>query len=142
MTESRFSVSGVDELKGAAAQILRTASGRKVFLVEGEMGAGKTTLIKEICRELGSDDNFSSPTFSIVNEYLITNPPSKIYHIDLYRVKNLEEAINLGIEDYISGNNYCFIEWPELINSLLPDKTVRVEIKNAENIREIVIFIK
>jgi tRNA threonylcarbamoyladenosine biosynthesis protein TsaE len=136
----KITVSEIGELMGAAGQIIKVAGGRKIFLIDGEMGAGKTTLIKEICKQLGSADNFSSPTFSIVNEYLIPNPSGKIYHIDLYRVKNLEEAINLGIEDYLTGDNYCFIEWPELVNGLLPDKIVRVDIKNEENIREIVIF--
>ena len=104
------------------------------------MGTGKTTLIKEICRQLGSTDNFSSPTYSIVNEYLIGGSNQKIYHIDLYRLKNIEEALAIGIEEYISGDSYCFIEWPGLIEQLLPPNTVKVDIKFENNMREISIF--
>ena len=118
------------------------AEERKVFAFHGQMGTGKTTIIKQLCRQLGSHDNFSSPSYSIVNEYLIEPAAGKIYHIDLYRLKDLEEALAIGIEDYISGEHYCFIEWPELIEALLPADVVNVEITQQDDMREISIFME
>ena len=103
----------------------------------GRNGTGKTTLIKEICKQLGSTDNFSSPTYSIVNQYAAKE---KIYHIDLYRLKNFDEALAIGIEEYIIGDNYCFIEWPELIERILPDDIVKIEMKPDGNLRNLSIF--
>jgi tRNA threonylcarbamoyladenosine biosynthesis protein TsaE len=94
-------------------------SEHKVLLFHGEMGAGKTTLIKEICKELGSDDSISSPTFSIVNEYITLNN-NTIYHFDFYRINSEEEAYNIGIEDYFHTDAWCLIEWPSVIKNLLP----------------------
>lgn len=94
-------------------------SEHKVLLFHGEMGAGKTTLIKEICKELGSDDSISSPTFSIVNEYITLNNDT-IYHFDFYRINSMEEAYNIGIEDYFYTDAWCLIEWPSVIKNLLP----------------------
>ena len=94
-------------------------SEHKVLLFHGEMGAGKTTLIKEICKELGSDDSISSPTFSIVNEYITLNNDT-IYHFDFYRINSEEEAYNIGIEDYFHTDAWCLIEWPSVIKNLLP----------------------
>lgn len=94
-------------------------SEHKVLLFHGEMGAGKTTLIKEICKELGSDDSISSPTFSIVNEYITLNNDT-IYHFDFYRINSKEEAYNIGIEDYFHTDAWCLIEWPSVIKNLLP----------------------
>jgi tRNA threonylcarbamoyladenosine biosynthesis protein TsaE len=94
-------------------------SEHKVLLFHGEMGAGKTTLIKEICKELGSDDSISSPTFSIVNEYITLNN-NTIYHFDFYRINSEEEAYNIGIEDYFYTDAWCLIEWPSVIKNLLP----------------------
>jgi tRNA threonylcarbamoyladenosine biosynthesis protein TsaE len=132
-----------EELADIAKRIIRFADGRKVFIIYGEMGAGKTTLIKEICVYLGSRDNFSSPTYSIVNEYLLLSPAaSKIYHIDLYRLKNLEEALSLGIEEYLYSGDYCFVEWPELVEGYLPDDLVKIYITGHENVRNVSIFIE
>ena len=111
-----------------------------MFAWYAQMGAGKTTLIKEICRQLGSSDHFSSPTYSIVNEYRISEQ-TKIYHIDLYRLKDVEEALSIGIEDYLYSNYYCFVEWPELVEHLLPEDTVKVTINSDGNIRNVSIFI-
>ena len=115
-------ISSLTELPELSNAILQFSEGRKVFAFHGEMGSGKTTIIKQLCSQLGSQDNFSSPSYSIVNEYLIEGSREKIYHIDLYRLKNLEEALAIGIEDYITGESYCFIEWPDLIESLLPKR--------------------
>lgn len=130
----------MDEIAAVASQILAFAEGNKVFAFTGEMGTGKTTIIKEICRQLGSHDNFSSPTYNIVNEYKIDGTGGKIYHLDLYRLKNREEALGIGIEDYINGDYYCFIEWPELVANMLPVSTINVRIDIAKNTREIGIF--
>ena len=94
-------------------------SKHKILLFHGEMGVGKTTLIKEICKELGTDDITSSPTFSIVNEYKTYNN-DPIYHFDFYRINNEEEAYNIGVEDYFYTDAWCFIEWPSIIKNLLP----------------------
>lgn len=124
-----------------ARRILEFAGNKKIFALSGEMGTGKTTLIKEMCRQLGSHDHFSSPTFSIVNEYEIRGENSpRIYHMDLYRLKNLEEARAAGIEEYLSGQDYCLVEWPELAAALLPEETVRIQITAADTQREITIF--
>jgi len=141
----QISNASIEQLPDVAKRILQFANqviqgANCVFAFYGEMGAGKTTLIKEMCRQLGSSDNFSSPTYSIVNEYQIGENESKIYHIDLYRLKNIDEALAIGIEEYINGESYCFIEWPQLIEQLLPVNTVKVEIKFEDNTREISIF--
>lgn len=98
----------------------------------GEMGAGKTTFISALCKQLGSTDEVSSPTFSIINNYK-TNKGEDIFHFDLYRISSLEEAMAAGAEEYIYGNNYCFIEWPQIIENILPDNALTVEIKETEN---------
>ena len=91
------------------------------------MGAGKTTIIKAICEVLGATDIITSPTFTIVNEYKTLSGES-IYHIDFYRIKKTEEVFDFGIEEYLSGESYCFMEWPELIEEILPDETIKVRI--------------
>jgi tRNA threonylcarbamoyladenosine biosynthesis protein TsaE len=108
------------------AKTLLEKSKEKIFLFEGEMGAGKTTLIKELCKVLGSHDHFSSPTYSIVNEYEM--PGGKIYHFDLYRCKGIEELMDLGMEEYLDSGNYCFIEWPELAENLIEGEYVKVHL--------------
>ena len=126
----------IEEIATAAEEIISQSGGAKVFLLHGEMGAGKTTLIKAICKVLGSDENISSPTFSIVNEYHI--PKGKIYHFDFYRLKNQAEAMDMGCEEYFYSGEYCFIEWPEKIPDLLPDKYVDIMIGIiSDNSREI-----
>jgi len=126
----------IEDIDAAAEEIISQSGGAKVFLFHGEMGAGKTTLIKAICKVLGSDENISSPTFSIVNEYHI--PKGKIYHFDFYRLKNQAEAMDMGCEEYFYSGEYCFIEWPEKIPDLLPDKYVDIMIGIiSDNSREI-----
>lgn len=123
----------LNELPVFAKFVFDFAPKARVFLVYGPMGAGKTTFIKELCTLLGSDDNFSSPTYSIVNEY--SSPAGKIYHMDLYRIKNTEELLDAGIEEYIASGNYCFIEWPELAETFTANKHVKIEIEMNKNNR-------
>lgn len=103
----------------------------KVLCFNGEMGSGKTTFIKALVAALGSSDVVSSPTFSIVNEYL--TPTDTIFHFDLYRIKNLEEALQFGIEDYLNSDAYIFIEWPEVISSLLPEQHLFLDFKTLNS---------
>ncbi len=104
---------------------------QRVFAFYGKMGAGKTTFIQAICRYLGSKDNITSPTFALINEY--NTPAGAVYHFDFYRINDMSEAFDLGYEDYFYSGNYCFIEWPEKIEPLLPDKVVAVHIQVDEN---------
>jgi|SRR6187402_1601691 len=126
----------ISDLSGIAQQIISYASNCRVFLFYGDMGAGKTTLIKSLCGALGSNDNITSPTFAIVNEY--AGGGDKIYHFDFYRLKNQNEALDLGSDEYFYSGNYCFIEWPEKIPDILPDKYIRVNLQvQDDNSRKI-----
>jgi len=130
-------VSDLSMLQDAAVLLLQNFPEDRVFAFYGAMGAGKTTFIKSICKELGSSDYVTSPTFALINEYS-TRDGSVIYHFDFYRIKKLEEAFDLGYEDYIYSGNYCLIEWPEMIESLLPEGVVEVRImETGKNIRHI-----
>jgi len=124
-------IPNLESLPNTAKLLLENFPEDRVFAFYGSMGAGKTTLIKSICRALGSKDNITSPTFALINEYT-TAKQSFIYHFDFYRIKKLEEAYDLGYEDYIYSGNYCFIEWPEMIESLLPEGIVEVRISEEE----------
>jgi tRNA threonylcarbamoyladenosine biosynthesis protein TsaE len=104
------------------------------------MGAGKTTIIKELCIAIGSNDNFSSPTYSIVNEYIY--PGGKIYHFDLYRLNSLDELFDIGIEEYLYSGHYCIFEWPQLVEDLINVNYKKIEIEVNENIRYIRIIKK
>jgi tRNA threonylcarbamoyladenosine biosynthesis protein TsaE len=119
-------------LHTAAKQLLEHSADKKIFAFYGSMGAGKTTIIKAICEYLGAIDIVSSPTFTLVNEYK-TNSGESIFHIDFYRIKKQEEVYDFGIEEYLTGESYCFMEWPELIEEILPDETVKVRISVDEN---------
>ena len=121
-------VEKVKDLEKAAKKLIDTYYDQKVFAFYGKMGAGKTTFIQAICKYLGSEDNITSPTFALINEYTTVNS-LPVYHMDFYRIKNLEEVFDLGYEDYIYSGNYCFIEWPEKIDSLLPGRFVKVLIE-------------
>lgn len=126
------------ELNGLARQLLSKYPQSRIFAFFGELGAGKTTFIKAICASLGIQDDVTSPTFSIVNEY-IKNDGRRLYHFDFYRLKSAEEAYDLGYEDYFFSGFYCFIEWPERIEELLPPNVVRVmfEVDFENNSRRI-----
>ncbi len=122
-------VDNLAALPKAAAELLAFAQGKRVFLFYGEMGAGKTTLIKAICQQLGVSDTTSSPTFSIVNEY--NSSQGIIYHFDLYRIKSEHEAYDMGYEEYFYSGRYCFVEWPDKIAGLLPADAVSVHITSS-----------
>ena len=113
------------------AEKLLTVVPDKILLFYGEMGVGKTTLIKEIAKQLGVKGVINSPTFALVNEYEIKN--DKIYHFDFYRINKEEEAMDIGIEDYFFSNHWCFIEWPQNISSLLPTNSVKIELTKNKN---------
>ncbi len=121
----------LNELTAIAEEIVATAP-HKILLFYGEMGVGKTTLIKELCKVLGVEDIASSPTFSLVNEYR-TNTSETVYHFDFYRIEDEEEAYDMGVEDYFHSNNWCLVEWPENIKNLLPLDTVSISISLLEN---------
>lgn len=120
----------LSNIQDAARDFVAAMGSRTVFAFYGAMGAGKTTFIKAVCKALGvTDDVVASPTFAIVNEY--ETPHGPIYHFDFYRIKKLDEAVDMGFDDYLYSGCPCFIEWPELIEPLLPDDAVRVEITEA-----------
>ncbi|MFZ9954676.1 MAG: tRNA (adenosine(37)-N6)-threonylcarbamoyltransferase complex ATPase subunit type 1 TsaE [Flavobacteriales bacterium] len=133
-----FEVTSLEDLKVVAKSILDSYPLHKVFLLYGEMGAGKTTLTKEFCEILKCEGYGSSPTFSIVNEYHSVLH-KKIYHFDCYRLNNENEAFDIGIEDYLDSNYYCFIEWPEKIFNLLPAKHICISIKEENLVRTITV---
>lgn len=118
----------------SALEILRLSEPHRVFAFDGQMGAGKTTFIKKLCEEMGSADVVNSPTFAIVNVYDVEQPyRGEVYHFDCYRLKDIREALDFGAEEYLYSGNYCFIEWPEKIESLLPEDTIYVRITPLEN---------
>ncbi len=121
-------INSIDTIADSARQFVGAMADRTVFAFYGGMGAGKTTFIKAICEELGVTDVINSPTFAIVNEYLSGNG-EPIYHFDFYRIKREQEVLDIGYEDYVYSGNICFMEWPELIESLLPDDAVKIKIE-------------
>jgi tRNA threonylcarbamoyladenosine biosynthesis protein TsaE len=122
-----LTVQSLAELPAAAEAIIGHAANNRIFLFYGDMGAGKTTLIKTLCSVLGTEDAVTSPTFSIVNEYQVAK--NKIYHFDFYRLKNQTEAMDMGYEEYFYAGAYCFIEWPEKIPDLLPPHYTNISIE-------------
>ena len=121
-------IKDLEHIREAARQFISHIGDRRVFAFYGSMGAGKTTFIKAVCEELGVTDVVTSPTFAIVNEYTAADGGS-IFHFDFYRIKKLEEVYDMGYEDYFYSGALCFIEWPELIEEVLPDDAVRVHIE-------------
>ena len=121
-----INVKGLEDLKEAASRIISSYPNDRIFLFYGTMGAGKTTLINELCQCLHVQDHTSSPTFSIVNEYASSNGP--IFHFDFYRLKSESEAFDFGYEEDFYSGNYCFVEWPEKIPNLLPTNAINVTI--------------
>ena len=129
----------ISHLAQAAKTFVEHIDGKTIFAFYGKMGAGKTTFIKAICEQLGVEDVITSPTFAIVNEYQSATTGEQIFHFDFYRVKKIEEVYDMGYEDYFYSGAICFIEWPELIEDLLPDDTVKVRIEETEKGRIVTI---
>ena len=139
----KISVPSLDKIDDAAHEFLALMGDSTIYAFYGSMGAGKTTFINALSKALGvEDDSTSSPSFSIINEYRSDTTAELIYHFDLYRLESLEEAFDIGVEDYFDSGALCLIEWPERVEDILPDDTVRVEIKVLpDDSREIVVDI-
>ena len=127
-----ITINNLDNIREAAREFISRMGDTTVFAFRGKMGVGKTTFIKAICEELGVEDVINSPTFAIVNEYRSATE-ELIYHFDFYRIKKLEEVYDMGYEDYFYSGALCFIEWPELVEELLPGNTVKVTIEELED---------
>lgn len=132
-------IKSIEEIAVAAKEFVTVMGDRKVFAFYGKMGAGKTTFIKAVCEELGVEDVINSPTFAIVNEY-VDGKGEPVYHFDFYRIKNLQEVLDIGYEDYVYSGHMCFMEWPELIDNLLPDDAVKVTIEEKTDGGRVVQF--
>ena len=132
-------IKDIEHIREAAREFIQYIGDHRVFAFYGKMGAGKTTFVKAICEELGVEDVITSPTFAIINEY--TQPDgAPLFHFDFYRIKKLEEVYDMGYEDYFYSGALCFIEWPELIEEILPDDAVRVSISEQEDGSRLVTF--
>ena len=132
MSRHSITVKSLEEYGSAARWFTKFLDKGSIFAFYGKMGSGKTTFIKSLCEEMGVTDAINSPTFAIVNEY-VDREANTIFHFDFYRIKSLTEVYNMGYEEYFYSNAYCFIEWPELIEELLPQEHIRVEITEEEN---------
>jgi tRNA threonylcarbamoyladenosine biosynthesis protein TsaE len=128
----KIHIQHINQIQQAAQKFLSLINNQKVIAFFGEMGVGKTTLIKALCKELDVKDEVTSPTFALINEYK-TNSDESIYHFDFYRIDSIQEAMDFGYEEYFFSNNFCFIEWPEKIDELLPSDSVKVYITENKN---------
>lgn len=129
----KITIKSLDAIHEAAREFIKNMGKGHVFAFYGKMGAGKTTFIRAICRRLGVEEEVTSPSFAIVNEYRSETTGDSIFHFDFYRIKKIEEVYDLGYEDYFYGGGINFIEWPELIEDLLPEDAARVEITADDN---------
>lgn len=132
-------IPSTDSLHDAARRFIAAAGDRRVFAFYGKMGAGKTTFIKAVCQELGITDTVTSPTFAIINEY--AGAGHTIHHIDCYRLKNVREFLDIGGEDYLYSGDWCFVEWPGIIQSVLPSDTVNVAIEESTDYSRRLVFL-
>lgn len=137
MSTAEFKVSTISDLQQVSEYLSKLISDEKIILFSGEMGAGKTTLIKAFCKHLGVEDEVSSPTFSLVNEY--EGRDGKIYHFDLYRIQSEEELYDIGYEDYFFSGYLCLVEWPEMASGIIPEKHISVKIRVENNQRIITV---
>ncbi len=128
----KIEIPSIDNIQEAARQFVSLMGKGKVFAFYGKMGAGKTTFIKAICKELGVEDVITSPTFALVNEYTAGNG-DPVYHFDFYRIKKIDEVYDMGYEDYFYSGALCLLEWPELVEELLPQETVSITITVSDN---------
>ena len=135
----KIKIDSLSNIHEAAKTFLANMGESKVFAFYGKMGAGKTTFIKALCEELGVEDVITSPTFALVNEYT-SGSGDPIYHFDFYRIKKIDEVYDMGYEDYFYGGNLCFLEWPELIEDLLPEDVTKVHIVTEEDGSRIITF--
>lgn len=135
----KIEIKDIEHIEEAAREFVAQIGDHRVIAFYGKMGAGKTTFIKAVCEVLGVDDVITSPTFAIVNEYS-TGEGSPIFHFDFYRIKKLEEVYDMGYEDYFYSGALCFIEWPELIEDIMPDDAVRVSITEQDDKTRMVTF--
>ena len=126
-------IDSLENIREAAREFINNMGEHTVFAFYGKMGAGKTTFIKAVCEELGVEEVITSPTFAIVNEYRSAKTEELIYHFDFYRIKKLDEVYDMGYEDYFYSGNLCFLEWPELIEDLLPEDCTKVTITAEED---------
>ena len=133
-------INSLADINEAAKTFVDNMGDGKVFAFYGKMGAGKTTFVKAVCECLGVDDVITSPTFAIVNEYTSATTGDAIYHFDFYRIKKLEEVYDMGYEDYFYSGSLCFLEWPELIEDLLPEDATKVTIEETEDGSRVVKF--
>ena len=136
----KLTIRSLDTIRETAHEFVANMGQASVFAVYGKMGAGETTFVKAICEELGVEDVITSPTFAIVNEYQSTKTGGPIYHFDFYRIKKLDEVYDMGYEDYFYSGAPCFLEWPELIEEILPNDAVKVTITEQEDGTRIVEF--
>ena len=142
MLQKEFEINSVEELSQVSEYLLGLREESDIIAFYGPMGAGKTTLIKNLCHRMGVTDEVNSPTFAIVNEY-VTEEAESVYHFDFYRIKKLEEVYDIGYENYFYSGNLCLLEWPEMIEPLMPEKFIRVDIAlgNTDDSRKIVVSV-
>lgn len=131
----------INQIESTAKLLISAAGNKNIWLFQGEMGAGKTTLIKELSKQLGSKDDFSSPTFGIIHQYAIENSNRFIYHIDLYRLRSEIELDQLGLSEILDSNDFVFIEWPEIAHHYMPKDHFSIQIEFVDDLTRKVIFL-
>ncbi|MBQ0129058.1 MAG: tRNA (adenosine(37)-N6)-threonylcarbamoyltransferase complex ATPase subunit type 1 TsaE [bacterium] len=142
MLQKEFEINSVEELSQVPEYLLGLRDESDIIAFYGPMGAGKTTLIKNLCHRMGVTDEVNSPTFAIVNEY-VTEEAESVYHFDFYRIKKLEEVYDIGYENYFYSGNLCLLEWPEMIEPLMPERFIRVDIAlgDTDDSRRIIVSV-
>lgn len=130
--QNKIIINGLEDISRAADEFIKLIGDNKIIAFYGSMGAGKTTFITALCASLGVEDVVNSPTFTIVNEYCTSNG-EPVYHFDFYRIKSLEEVMDMGFEEYVYSDNLCLMEWPEMLGELLPEEALKVTISEQED---------